>query len=383
MKMKEIIITIAVLILDVFYPYLTKRLKIYLFRKRKKLFYRLFYSRVNKIGIPLLLFINFNVLTYWLNYLHISTENISFYVNLFLIAWAFYEMFKYIVYTIISIKLAQKANVRRELFLLVINLTKVVLVIVTLILILSHLGVNLTAIITSLGIGGVIVGFGAKDTLSNFFDSIRLVSENAFHQGDWIETKDFEGFVTEIGLTATQIRTFDNSLITIPNSVLANQWIKNWSRRIIGRRIKFWVKIKYTTDTEELYKVINEIRDMLNHHPQIVTDKKIKSQLRKKMMKNTLFSIEDKYGVRKTLLVYLDEFDDYSMNILVYAFSITVDWEGWLKVKQDVLFKVLEIIKNSELELAYPTSVIFHDERENLWKNYKNYIIRQKKTSSV
>jgi len=381
--MKEIIITIAVLILDVFYPYLTKKLKIYLFRKRKKLFYRLFYSRVNKIGIPLLLFINFNVLTYWLNYLHISTENISFYVNLFLIAWAFYEMFKYIVYTIISIKLAQKANVRRELFLLVINLTKVVLVIVTLILILSHLGVNLTAIITSLGIGGVIVGFGAKDTLSNFFDSIRLVSENAFHQGDWIETKDFEGFVTEIGLTATQIRTFDNSLITIPNSVLANQWIKNWSRRIIGRRIKFWVKIKYTTDTEELYKVINEIRDMLNHHPQIVTDKKIKSQLRKKMMKNTLFSIEDKYGVRKTLLVYLDEFDDYSMNILVYAFSITVDWEGWLKVKQDVLFKVLEIIKNSELELAYPTSVIFHDERENLWKNYKNYIIRQKKTSSV
>ena len=381
--MKEIIITIAVLILDVFYPYLTKKLKIYLFRKRKKLFYKLFYSRVNKIGIPLLLFINFNVLTYWLNYLHISTENISFYVNLFLIAWAFYEMFKYIVYTIISIKLAQKANVRRELFLLVINLTKVVLVIVTLILILSHLGVNLTAIITSLGIGGVIVGFGAKDTLSNFFDSIRLVSENAFHQGDWIETKDFEGFVTEIGLTATQIRTFDNSLITIPNSVLANQWIKNWSRRIIGRRIKFWVKIKYTTDTEELYKVINEIRDMLNHHPQIVTDKKIKSQLRKKMMKNTLFSIEDKYGVRKTLLVYLDEFDDYSMNILVYAFSITVDWEGWLKVKQDVLFKVLEIIKNSELELAYPTSVIFHDERENLWKNYKNYIIRQKKTSSV
>jgi len=354
-----------------------------LFRKRKKLFYRLFYSRVNKIGIPLLLLINFNVLTYWLNYLHISTENISFYVNLFLIAWAFYEMFKYIVYTIISIKLAQKANVRRELFLLVINLTKVVLVIVTLILILSHLGVNLTAIITSLGIGGVIVGLAAKDTLSNFFDSIRLVSENAFHQGDWIETKDFEGFVTEIGLTATQIRTFDNSLVTVPNSVLANQWIKNWSRRIIGRRIKFWVKIKYTTDTEELYKVINEIRDMLNHHPQIVTDKKIKSQLRKKMMKNTLFSIEDKYGVRKTLLVYLDEFDDYSMNILVYAFSITVDWEGWLKVKQDVLFKVLEIIKNSELELAYPTSVIFHDERENLWKNYKNYIIRQKKTSSV
>jgi MscS family membrane protein len=312
--------------------------------------------------------LNFNVLTFWLKKFNIAYENAAFYINLFLIAWAFYEVFKYIVYTIISIKLAQKANVRRELFLLVINLTKVLLVIVVFVMILSHLGVNLTAIVTSLGIGGVIVGLAAKDTLSNFFDSIRLVSEDAFHQGDWIETKDFEGFVTEIGLTATQIRTFDNSLITIPNSVLANQWIKNWSRRIIGRRIKFWIKIKYTTDTEELNRVIQEIRTMLEHHPQIVTDKKIAFQLRKKMMKNTLFSIEDKYGVRKTLLVYLDEFDDYSMNILVYAFSITVDWEKWLKVKQDVLYKVLEIIKNSKLELAYPTSVIFHDSRDNLWK---------------
>jgi len=366
--MKEIILSVFVLLLDVLYPFLSRKLKIFLFKNRKKLSFRLFYSRVNKIGVPILLLLNFNVLSFWLKKWGVPYENAAFYINLFLTAWAFYEVFKYIVYTIISIKLAQKANVRRELFLLVINLTKVFLVIVIFVLILSHLGVNLTAIITSLGIGGVIVGLAAKDTLSNFFDSIRLVSEDAFHQGDWIETKDFEGFVTEIGLTATQIRTFDNSLITIPNSVLANQWVKNWSRRIIGRRIKFWIKIKYTTDTQKLNRIITEIRTMLEHHPQIVTDRKIASQLRKKMMKNTLFSIEDKYGVRKTLLVYLDEFDDYSMNILVYAFSITVDWEGWLKVKQDVLFKVLEIIKNSKLELAYPTSVIFHDERKNLWK---------------
>ena len=367
--MKEIIITFFIILFDVLYPFISKKLKIYLFKHRKKHAVRLFYSRVNKIGMPLLLLINFNILDYWLYKFGLKTGDIAFYTNLFLSAWLFYEIFKYFVYTVISLKLAKKANVRRELFLLVINLTKVFLILIITVLILSHLGVNLAAIITSLGIGGVIVGLAAKDTLGNFFDSIRLVSEDAFHQGDWIETKDFEGFVTEIGLTATQIRTFDNSLITIPNSVLANQWIKNWSRRIIGRRIKFWIKIKYTTDTEELNRVIKEIRKMLEKHPQIVTDSKIASKLRKKMMKNTLFSIEDKYGVRKTLLVYLDRFNDYSMDILVYAFSITVDWEGWLRVKQDVLFKVLEIIKNSKLELAYPTSVIFHDERENLWKN--------------
>jgi MscS family membrane protein len=368
MKMREIILSIIVLLIDLLYPYLIKKLKIFLFKNRKKLYFRLFYSRVHKIGIPFLLLINLNLIHHWFKHIFYTIDDVFFYIYLFVGAWLVYEIFKYIVYTVISLKLAKKANVRKELFLLVINLMRVFLIVAILVLILSHFGVNVTAIITSLGVGGVIVGFGAKDTLSNFFDSIRLVSEDAFHQGDWIETKDFEGFVTEIGLTATQIRTFDNSLITIPNSVLANQWIKNWSRRIIGRRIKFWIKIKYTTDTKEIERVINKIRDMLEKHPQIVTDKKIKSKLRKKMMKNTLFSIEDKFGVRKTLLVYLDEFDEYSMNILVYAFSITVDWEGWLKVKQDVLFKVLEIIKNSELELAYPTSVIFHDERKNLWK---------------
>jgi MscS family membrane protein len=231
------------------------------------------------------------------------------------------------------------------------------------------MGVDITAIITSLGIGGVIIGLAAKETISNFFDSIRLISEDAFHVGDWIETKDFEGFVTEIGLTATEIRTFENALIVIPNSRLANDWIKNWSRRIIGRRIKFWLKVKYTTDTEELQKVVREIRNMLQNHPQIVSDEKIKSKLRKKMQKNALFSIEDKYGVRKTLLVYVDNFNEYSIDILIYAFSITIDWEGWLKVKQDVMLKTLEIIRNSKLELAYPTQVIFYDERKNLWKD--------------
>ncbi len=366
--MSEIILGIIIIFIDLSYFFLTGKLKVILFKKRKNLFFRLFYSRVNKIGIPFLLLLNFNYLHFLLQGFGVQTGDVSFYLNLFLFSWFFYEIFKYFVYTVISIKLAQKANVRRELFLLVINLTKVFLVIVILILVLSHQGINLSAIVTSLGIGGVIIGMAARDTLSNFFDSIRLVSENAFHQGDWIETKDFEGFVTEIGLTATQIRTFDNSLITIPNSSLANQWVKNWSRRIIGRRIKFWIKIKYTTDTIEINRVCAEIKKMLEKHPQIVTDEKIAFQLRKKMMKNTLFSLEDKYGVRKTLLVYLDGFDEYSMNILVYAFSITVDWEKWLKVKQDVLLKVLDIIVGSKLELAYPTSVIFHDERKNLWK---------------
>ncbi len=355
----------GLIVFDILFLWLKKYLKFFLFKKRKNVIFKLFYSRVEKISLPFFILININAFFYIFDLKEF--EVFRFFLNLFLLAWLFYEIIKYLIYTTISIKISKKKAVRRELFSLIINLTKVFIFLVLFIAVLSYMGVNITAIITSLGVGGLIVGFGAKDTLSNFFDSIRLVSEDAFHVGDWIETRDFEGFVTEIGLTATQIRTFDNALITIPNSRLANDWIKNYSRRLIGRRIKFWIKIKYTTDIKEINRVIKEIREMLETHPMIVTDKKIQNKLKHKMQKNTLFLLEDKYGVRKTLLVYLDKFNDYSMDILVYAFSITIDWEEWLKVKQDVMIKVLEIIKKSSLELAYPTSVIFYDERKNLW----------------
>ncbi len=360
----KLYILIFVLIVNVFFIFLAKQIKYFLFKKRKNVFLKLLYSRVYKIGIPLLLLIDLNFAFYFFD---LQYKEVKFFINLFLISWLFYEIIKYIIYTTISIKITQKKRVRRELFHLIINLTKVFIALIVFISILSFYGVNITAIITSLGIGGVIIGLAAKDTLSNFFDSIRLISSDAIHIGDWIETRDFEGFVTEIGLTYTQIRTFDNSLVVIPNTKLANDWVRNWSRRIIGRRIKFWIKIKYTLDIDEVNRVIKEIRKMLISHPMIVTDEKI-AEIKNRLHKNNLFNIEDKYGVRKTLLVYLDEFDEYSMNILVYAFSITIDWEEWLKVKQDVLLKVLEIIRKSKLELAYPTSVIFHDERKNLWK---------------
>ena len=364
----KVILVGVLLIFDIAFYYFLRYIKIFLFKKRKNIRLKLLYPRVNKISLPLLLLINFNAVIYIFNLYH-KINNILFFINLAFILWTFYEVFKYFIYTSLSVKISKKKNVRRELFALIINLTKVGIILFYLIVLLSKMGVNLTAIITSLGIGGVMIGLAAKETFGNFFDSIRLISEDAFHVGDWIETKDFEGFVTEIGLTSTQIRTFDNALIVIPNSKLANEWIKNWSRRIIGRRIKFWLKIKPTTDIEEIDRVIQKIRTMLEKHPKIVTDKKIKNKYKNNLYRNALFLIEDKLGVRKTLLVYVDNISEYSIDILIYAFTITIDWEEWLKTKQDVIYKILEIIKDSSLELAFPTYIIFHDKKENLWKN--------------
>jgi len=253
-----------------------------------------------------------------------------------------------------------------ELFNLFLNITRVLIAFLLIIMILSHLGIDLTALITSLGIGGAIVGLSAKDTLVNFFDSIRLVSEDAFRQGEWIETRDVEGFVTEIGLTSTKIRTFDNAMVTIPNTKLVNDYLKNWSRRMVGRRIKFHLRLKFSDDTKEIERVLYEIYDMLRSHPDIVNDNKLRYLRHMKRTYETgLFNLDDKYGVRRTLLVYLDNIGEYSLDILIYAFSISVNWEEWLKTKEDVIMRIIRIIEESSLELAIPLQEVKLTENES------------------
>ena len=345
-----------------------KPIKYYLYTKRHNSYYRYLYFRIDKIAKPLLYYIYLFLITKAISSLvkisfNSEIEIIIFAVKVMLFLWMVYEIIKYLIYATIRNKIKSQKIARKELFNLLLNISKVILVFIAIIVILSKVGVDVTALITSLGIGGVIIGFSAKDTLVNFFDSIRLIAEDAFRQGDWIETRDVEGLVTELGLTSTKIRTFDNAMVTIPNSKLANDYVKNWTKRLVGRRIKFHLPIKYTTNTKEIDRVIYEIYSMLHSHPDIVNLNKVR-YLKKmdQIHENGLFNIEDKYGVRRTLLVYLDEIGEYSLNILIYAFSISIDWEEWLRVKQDVIKKIIKIIEHSELEFAYPAREIFLEE---------------------
>ena len=358
----HILVALALLILllavHYFFRYPVRTtLKLVLYLRRKKIFYRLLFHRYEKLTRPL---------RYWI-YLFLIRQMVSLFVwgsqlafvfdlvGTLLIAWWAYEVAKFFLYTSLSIRIHRQEKVRKEFFNLFLNIIKIIIGAVIILVVLARMGIDLTGLITSLGIGGVLIGFTAKDTLTNFFDSIRLVSEQAFSLGDWIETEDVEGFVVEIGLSATRVRTFDNALVTLPNSRLANSAIRNWSARLVGRRIKFKLRLKYTYDTAEIDRVLGAIRSMLEHHPDIVNDQRLQYLIQNKRTFDTgLFNIEDKYGVKKTLLVYLDAIDTYSMNILIYAFSESVRWEKWLSVKEDVLKQIISIIDASSLELAVP-----------------------------
>jgi MscS family membrane protein len=340
--------------------------KLALYLRRENIYYRLLFRRYEKLARPLRYAI-YLVFVRYIVELFVTGERIDFVLDLAVIlmmAWWIYEVVKFFLYTSLSIRIHRQEKVRKEFFNLFLNIVRIFIAAVVLLMVLSKMGIDLTGLITSLGIGGVLIGFTAKDTLTNFFDSIRLVSEQAFSLGDWIETDDVEGFVVEIGLAATRIRTFDNALVTIPNSRLANSPIYNWSARLVGRRIKFSLRLRYTYDMEEMRRVRDAIHTMLEHHPGIVNDAKLRDLIRnKRTVENGLFNIEDKYGVKRTLLIYFDAIDTYSMNILVYAFSESVNWEEWLRVKQDVLTQIVRIIDASKLELAVPVEQVMLEQR--------------------
>ncbi|RXJ54490.1 mechanosensitive ion channel family protein [Candidatus Marinarcus aquaticus] len=244
---------------------------------------------------------------------------------------------------------------RKEMVSFMLNIFKFILFLVITLFILTELDFDVKAILASLGIGGIAIALAAKETLSNLFSSVNLMMDNSFNQGDWIVTDKYEGTVIEIKMRTTTIRTFDNALVTIPNSELANTSIKNWSKRVLGRRIKMNIGVTYESNLEDIKNAIKDIEQMLQTHPEIATKK---SDIVNERIKNLkLAKKEDFYGIKRDLMVYLDEFNDSSIDILVYCFSKTTNWVEWLEVKEDVLFKIAQIIRNNNLEFAYPTQV--------------------------
>ncbi|RLA73460.1 MAG: hypothetical protein DRG24_00135 [Epsilonproteobacteria bacterium] len=262
---------------------------------------------------------------------------------------------------------AQTKNkeVRRELINLVLSIIKIVVILMAGLLFLVRLGVNISGLLASLGIGGLAVALAAKDTLSNFFGLIKIIADNSFSQGDWIATGSVEGTVVEIGFVSTNIRTFDNALITVPNATLANSALKNWNRRRVGRRIKMNIGVTYGADRKQLASAVDAIREMLYEHPGIASEKKYDQNAFKKRYQKAkkLVSFEDKQGIKTTLLVYVDQLSASSIDILIYAFSNTVNWQEWLIIKEDVIFKIWEILEERDLEFAFPSQSIYFDKK--------------------
>lgn len=192
-------------------------------------------------------------------------------------------------------------------------------------------GYNISGFLASLGLVGMALALAAKDTASNLFGSLVIFSDRPFKIGDWIKTPDVEGIVEEIGIRSTKIRTFAQAVVTVPNAVLANSAILNWSR-MGKRRIKMNIGLTYSTKASQMQAIVSQIRTMLEMHQDIH---------------------------QETIFIYFTDFQDSSLGIFCYFFTQTINWGEYMSVREDVNLKIMEIVERNQASFAFPSRSIY------------------------
>ena len=222
------------------------------------------------------------------------------------------------------------------------KLLKVSVVITSVLVVLQTLGFSISGVVAFGGIGGMAVGFAAKDLLANFFGGLTIYLDRPFAVGDWVRSPDrnIEGVVENIGWRLTRIRTFDKRPLYVPNSVFTTIAVENPSR-MLNRRIKETIGIRYD-DAGKMEAIVDKVKDMLINHPEIDTN--------------------------RTLIVNFDAFAPSSLDFFVYTFTKTTDWVFYHEVKQDVMLKIIGIVEKEGAECAFPTSTV-HLADQNILKN--------------
>lgn len=209
------------------------------------------------------------------------------------------------------------------------KLLRVSVSLTTILLILQNLGVSISAVLAFGGIGGIAIGFAAKDLLANFFGGLIIYLDRPFSIGDWIRSDDrqIEGTVEHIGWRQTRIRTFDKRPLYVPNAVFNSITVENPSR-MTNRRLYETFGIRYD-DINQTENIVQQVKEMLINHAEIETS--------------------------LTMIVNLNAFSESSVDFFIYTFTKTTDWIKFHEIKQDILLKIAHVIESNGAELAYPT----------------------------
>jgi MscS family membrane protein len=220
-----------------------------------------------------------------------------------------------------------------ETYEIVIRILKILVVTITALIIMQEIGLSISGLLAFGGVGGLIVGLAAKDLLSNFFGGMMIFFDRPFRVGEFIKSPDrnIEGVVEKIGWRLTVVRTFSKNVLYIPNTAFSSIIVEN-ATRMSNRRINETIGIRYD-DLNKMKDIIQDVNNILENNIDVDQTQKAK--------------------------VFFKSFSASSCDFFIYAFTITKDWEEFLRIKQDVLLKVAEIIEKHNAEIAYPTTTVF------------------------
>ena len=227
------------------------------------------------------------------------------------------------------------------------KILKTFVVIIGGIYVLSNLNVDMKVLFGTLSVGGLALALAAQDTIKNFFGSLMIFMDKPFQAGHWIVTSDgIDGTVEQVGFRSTRVRTFANSIITVPNGKLSDAAIDNFGLRSY-RRFKTYISVTYDTPPNNLELFIEGLREMVRQHPHTRKD---------------MFHI------------YMNDMGAHSLNILFYIFFITPSWAQELKYRHEIILSIMKLAEELGIHFAFPTQTLHMENfpgQDSLSPNYE------------
>jgi MscS family membrane protein len=199
------------------------------------------------------------------------------------------------------------------------------------VMVVQQLGYSVTSLIASLGIGGLALALAAKDMVANFFGSVLVFTDRPFQIGDAVSVGGVEGVVEEVGFRTTRIRQFDRALVTVPNQTFSSASITNLSARQC-RRIRFVLGVGYDATPGQVGELVEALRGLVGQHPGIDAG---------------------------NYLVNFQAFGDSSLEVLVNCYTTTADYAAYMDAQQALLLRVMEVVDQMGLEIAFPTRTVY------------------------
>lgn len=208
---------------------------------------------------------------------------------------------------------------------------KVIVIVVMVLFILSNtFNIDITALATGLGIGGIALAMASKESLENLLGSFTIFFDKPFTLGDTITIDGVTGTVEKIGFRSTRIRTFEKSYVTVPNKAVVDAKLDNLTLRTV-RRVRHHIGVTYDTKKEQIELICKDIQDYLDQHEETNMDGRVR----------------------------FDGFGDSSLDILVFYYIDTLDFDRYLDVRQSVNFKIMEIVEKHGSNFAFPSRTVY------------------------
>ena len=274
-----------------------------------------------------------------LNGMRTTVGNVLFAVA---IGYSIYKLVDILDYYLMSWARGTETKLDDMLVPLVRKSVRITVVIIVVVFVVEQVaGENFTTILAGLGVGGLAVALAAQDTVKNFFGSVMILFDKPFQVGDRIVLHGHDGPVEEVGFRSTKIRTLDGHLVTVPNSVVANEAIQNIGKRPYIKRVMN-VTITYDTPKEKIVRAVEILRELLDNHEGMNPD----------------------FPPR----VYFNEFNSDSLNILVIYWYHPPEYWDFLAFNETLCLQIFERFDAEGIEFAFPTQTLYlaNDEKRQL-----------------